>query len=49
MSNKSSISVIMLFLYFIKNWVGLTVVNVRTVKYAVQLQENVVQNYIAVG
>ena len=32
-----------------KNWVGLTVVNVRAVKNAVQLQENVGQNYMAIG
>ena len=31
------------------NWVGFTVVNVRAVQNALQLQENVVQNYIAIG
>ena len=32
-----------------KNWVGLTVVNVRAVKHSVLLQEKVVKNYIAIG
>ena len=32
-----------------QNWVGLTVVNVRAVKNTLQLHENVVQNYIAIG
>ena len=31
------------------NWVGLTVFNFRAVKNTVQLQENVVQKYIAIG
>ena len=32
-----------------KNWVGVTMVNVRAVKYTVRLKENVVQNYIEIG
>ena len=32
-----------------KNWVGLTVVNVRTVKNALKLNENVMQNYFSIG
>ena len=41
----------MLISFFLPNpnWVGLTVVNFRAIKNAVQLQENVVQNYIAFG
>ena len=31
-----------------KNWVGLTVVNVRTVKNALKLNENVMQNYFSI-
>ena len=31
------------------NWVVLTVVNVRAVNNTLQLHENVVQNYIAIG
>ena len=32
-----------------KNWVGLTVVNVRAVKNALKLHENVMQNYFSIG
>ena len=38
----------LIFLPNPKNWGGLTVVDVRAVKNAVQLHENVVQNYIAI-
>ena len=34
---------------FFLNWVELTVVNVRAEENAVQLHENVVRNYIAIG
>ena len=37
------------FLPYPKNWVELTVVNVRAVNNALQLHKNVVQNYIAIG
>ena len=39
-------------IYFLpkpKTWVGLNEVNARAVKNAVQLHENVVQNYIVIG
>ena len=32
-----------------QNWVGFTEVNVRAVQNNLQLHENVVQNYIAIG
>ena len=32
-----------------KNWVEVTMVNVRAVKHTVRLKENVVQNYIEIG
>ena len=32
-----------------KNWVGLTVVNVRAVKNALKLHEDVMQNYFSIG
>ena len=32
-----------------KNWVGLTVVNVRAVESALKLHENLVENYLSIG